>query len=442
MKSLAPTLFCVGTNHESAGVEVRESLYLSHDELDKALPALIEKHSLQEVMVLATCNRLEIYGVLKKAEVTSDHLTSIFKDLQINAGRNPDRTDPDLDHHSYKYLGYEAASHAFSVASGLDSLVLGETQITGQFKKASQYAIETATMGPVLKRMSQECFASSKKVRTQTDISKKPVSISHAAVDLANRVYGHISDYRVLIIGAGEMAEVAAKYTLKYNPKELHVVNRTLRNAETLVGALGTGKAYGWEDLLDILPSCDIVISSTAAHDYILTAEQLKASQKRRDNKPTFLVDIALPRDIDPKCSELDDVYLFDIDDLRQVVGENYDERKKAAETGKELIKTNADYFIGWMNNLNLKPALAQFQDYLEVLFEQEQQKSLKKGPLATLSEDQKTAMERMLKSIAKKISGDAGRTIHSPPIGCFSEDLANALVNMFRTKSKPKKET
>ena len=381
MKNHTPTLFCVGTNHESTGLEIRESLYLSHEDLDKALPSVVKKHSLREVMVLATCNRLEIYGVLQRDEVSRDHLNEIFRDLQIAAGRDPSKADPELDHHAYKYLGREAACHAFSVASGLDSLVLGETQITGQFKNASQYALESATMGPVLKRMAQECFSSSKKVRTQTDISKKPVSISHAAVDLANRVYGHISNYRVLIIGAGEMAEVAAKYTMKYQPKELHVVNRTLGNAEKLVHALGFGRAYGWEQLLEILPHCDIIISSTAAHDYILSAANVQKSQKRRDHKPTFLIDIALPRDIDPKCSELEDVYLFDIDDLRQVVGENYEERKKAATAGKLLIEANADNFMAWMNNLSLKPALAHFRSYLDRLVTQEQAKSLRKGP-------------------------------------------------------------
>ena len=294
-------------------------------------------------------------------------------------------------------------------------------------------------MGPILKRMAQEAFSSSKKVRTQTDISKRPVSISHAAIDLANRVYGHIKDYRVLIIGAGEMAEVAAKYAIKYNPKELHVVNRTLKNAEKLVESLGEGKAYSWENLYDLLPVCDVVISSTSAHDYILSKENLVRSQQKRDNQPTFIVDIALPRDIDPDCSDLDDVYLFDIDDLKQVVGENFEERRKAADVGKGLVKQNAENFFIWMNSQNLKPALAGFRGYLDTLFNQEMQKSLKKGPLSDLSEDQIKAISSMLNSISNKINGDAGRHIRKPPESIYAEDLASALTILFpQQKRKP----
>ena len=440
MSEHLPVLFCVGSNHESAALDVRESLYLSPEELDTAIPKLIEKHHIKEVMVLSTCNRLELYGVVNREEVTKSHLSEIFADLQTLSGKEfPETLSLEADQHSYSYTNTSAAEHAFSVAAGLDSLVLGETQITGQFKDSFAHFSDKGLMGPILKRMAQEAFSSSKKDRTQTDISKRPVSISHAAIDLANRVYGHIKDYRVLIIGAGEMAEVAAKYAIKYNPKELHVVNRTLKNAEKLVESLGEGKAYSWENLYDLLPVCDVVISSTSAHDYILSKENLVRSQQKRDNQPTFIVDIALPRDIDPDCSDLDDVYLFDIDDLKQVVGENFEERRKAADVGKGLVKQNAENFFIWMNSQNLKPALAGFRGYLDTLFNQEMQKSLKKGPLSDLSEDQIKAISSMLNSISNKINGDAGRHIRKPPESIYAEDLASALTILFpQQKRKP----
>ncbi|SME94230.1 glutamyl-tRNA reductase [Pseudobacteriovorax antillogorgiicola] len=432
MSDKLPVLFCVGTNHESAGLDFRETLYLERDEIDASLPKVMEVHGIREVMVLSTCNRLEVYGVLDRSEVDSKHLIDLFVDLQRFSPNPKKELEIEIKNHCYQFLNMDAAQHAFSVASGLDSLVLGETQITGQFKDATNAAQAKGTLGPILKRLTQESFSSSKKVRSKTDISKRPVSISHAAIDLANRVYGHIKDYHVLIIGAGEMAEVAAKYAIKYKPKSLSVVNRTLKNAERLVNELGFGNAYGWEDLHEILPTCDIVISSTAAHDFILTKEHVERSQQIRDGRSTFMVDIALPRDLDPKCSDLDDVYLFDIDDLKQVVGENFEERRKAAEKGKTIIQENAENFLVWMGSQKLKPALAGFRNYMDTLFEQEKNKSLSKGPLQSLSDEQRQSIDMLLKSIANKMSGDASRNVRHPPEGVYAEDLAESLLTLF----------
>ncbi|MCX6129111.1 MAG: glutamyl-tRNA reductase [Proteobacteria bacterium] len=432
MADKAPILFCVGTNHESAGLDFRESLYLSRDEIDFALPKLITKHDLREVLVLSTCNRLEIYGVLENADLSSHQLKDIFIDLQRFCPVPKADLDEEIKHHSYQYQHKEVARHAFSVASGLDSLVLGETQITGQFKDAAQFAFESGTLGPILKRLTQEAFSASKKVRSNTDIGKKPVSISHAAIDLANRVYGDIADCKVLIIGAGEMAEIAAKYLLKYKPKQLFICNRSKIRAENLVEKIGTGLVYPWEELQEVLILADVVISCTAAHDLILDKARIELSQRARNNKPVFLIDIALPRDIDKECSKLDDVYLFDIDDLKQVVGENYDERRKAAEKGRVIIVEHAENFSKWMHNLNLKPALGSFRDYLQSLMMQEFQKSFNRAPLNNLDESQLKAVEAMLRSVINKVNADAARAVHNPPEGYNAEFMADALKNLF----------
>ncbi|WP_176736348.1 glutamyl-tRNA reductase [Oligoflexus tunisiensis] len=431
MAEKVPILFCVGTNHESAGLDFRETLFLSREEIDVSLPQVIQKHGLREVMVLSTCNRLELYGVMDSSELTSHHLREVFIDLQRFCPNPKKELDEEIKHRSYHYLHKDAARHAFSVASGLDSLVLGETQITGQFKNAAQFAQESGTLGPILKRLTQEAFSSSKKVRSNTDIGKKPVSISHAAIDLANRVYGDIADCRVLIIGAGEMAEVAAKYLLKYNPRELFVCNRTLARAEGLVEKIGIGIAYPWEELNEVLTLADVVISCTAANEIVLDKPRIQRSQTAR-NKPVFLIDIALPRDIDKACAELEDVYLFDIDDLKQVVGENYEERRRAAEKGKQIIVENAEGFDKWLSNLNLKPALGSFREYLDALVAQEFQKSFGRSPLNSLDENQIKAAEAMLKSIVNKINGDAARVVHNPPVGYTSESMAEALKSLF----------
>ena len=432
MADNTPTLFCVGTNHESAGLDFRESLFLSREEINYALPQLIAKHGLKEVLVLSTCNRLEVYGVVENTEITAHQLKDIFIDLQKFCPNQRKELDEEIKHRSYQHTQKEAARHAFSVASGLDSLVLGETQIAGQFKDAAQFALEGETLGPVLKRMTQEAFAASKKVRTNTDIGKKPVSISHAAIDLANRVYGQLKNCRVLIIGAGEMAEIAAKYLIKYQPKQVFVCNRTLTRAENLVAKVGIGIAYPWEELNEVLPLADVIISCTGANEIILDMARMQKSQHNRSNKAIFLIDIALPRDIDPKCTEIEDVYLFDIDDLKQVVGENFEERKKAAEIGRHIIIENADSFEKWMSSRTLKPTLATFRDYLENLVKQEMQKSFSRAPLNQLDENQYKALDAMLKSIISKMAGDVGRSVHNPTEDFDSTELTGALKILF----------
>lgn len=432
MAEITPTLFCVGTNHESAGLDFRESLFLSREEINYALPQLIAKHSLTEVLVLSTCNRLEVYGVVEDPDITPHQLKDIFIDLQRFCPNQKKELDEEIKHRSYQHTQKEAARHAFSVASGLDSLVLGETQIAGQFKDAAQFALERATLGPVLKRMTQEAFAASKKVRSNTDIGKKPISISHAAIDLANRVYGQLKNCRILIIGAGEMAEIAAKYLLKYQPKQVFICNRTLSRAENLVAKVGIGIAYPWEELNEVLPLADVIISCTGANEIILDKARMQKSQHHRSNRAIFLIDIALPRDIDPKCTEIEDVYLFDIDDLKQVVGENFEERKKAAALGRTIIIDNADAFEKWLYSRSLKPTLATFRDYLETLAKQEMAKSLSRSPLNQLDENQIKALDSMLKSIVSKMAGDVGRSVHNPTEDFESTQLTEALKILF----------
>lgn len=436
MTNRSPILFCVGTNHESAGLDFRETLYLEREDIDIALPKLIAKHSIQEAFVLSTCNRLEIYGVLAHQEIDIMALKQIFIDLQHLAPTQKIELEKEIRNHSYSYKDIESVTHAFSVAAGLDSLVLGETQITGQFKDAVQHAIHTKTLGPILNRMTQEALSAAKKVRSQTDISRKPVSISHAAIDLANRLYGNISEHNVLIIGAGEMSTIAAKYATKYKPKQLFLCNRTLARAQDLAKQLEYGQAFAWDELSELLVEADIIISSTSAHEFIIDKHKLMKAQSKRANRPSFLVDIALPRDIDPACGELDDVYLFDIDDLKQVVGENYEERKKAAEKGRELIDKAAENFTQWVDKLSLKPAMADFRTYLENLFEQEMKKSISKTSLNNLNDIQTQALEKMLASIANKITGDVGRGLKDFDSAIEQSEAIEVLNKFFSTHS------
>lgn len=432
MKRNIPTLFCVGINHESAGLDFRESLYLEPEQIEDAIPALTKKHQISELMALSTCNRLEIYGVIDASETSGNHLKEIFIDLQSMTDASKSDLADEIRKHSYHHTHYEAAKHAFSVSSGLNSLVLGETQIAGQFKKAAAKADSQGLLGPILKRLTQEAFAASKKIRSQTDISRRPVSISHAAIDLANRLFGQVSDHKLLIVGAGEMAEIAAKYALKYKPKDLFIVNRTYEKAVTLTENLGQGEAFSWDELSALLVRADIIICSTAANGLIITKDMMTKAQKARGQKPSFLIDIALPRDIAPACSDLEEVFVFDIDDLKQVVDENYEQRRNAAKQGIALIDESAKGFTHWLNHIDLKPALSDYRKYLERLFEQELTKSLARGALSEIDTNQEQALKRLLKSVMDKMCGDAAISIHNPPNNIPQEMLAASLATMF----------
>lgn len=428
-------IFCVGANHNSAGMDFRERLFVSEEQLVQSLPELRTRHQLLELMVVSTCNRFELYGVIETDSFTAEDMFTLLSHLEQSKGNGNIREG--IRQHCYTYTGIDTLNHMFSVASGLDSLVLGETQITGQFKDAAQFAQTHQLMGSILNKLTQDALNVAKKVRTHTDIGKKPVSISHAAIDLANRVYGNISNHTVLIIGAGEMASVAAKNVIKYNPKSLFVVNRTVENAERIVKELQTGQAYPLDQLNNILPLADIIISSTSADHAVITKAMIEKVLVQRQHRPLFLIDIALPRDIEPACAQLDDIYLFDIDDLKQVVAEHVEERRLAAEKAKGMVIERAGSSMKWIGALNIKPALSHFRSYLDDLINREIDRTLSRSHLQNLSAEQVDAIRSLLQSIAGKISSDASARVRTPPDGFFQEQLAAALTVLFPMPSK-----
>lgn len=431
-----PLIFCAGANHNSARLELREALFVKQEELVTMLPALKQRWGLNELFMISTCNRLEMYGVVEE-DHDDDRIFDIYTSLQSSkSGQRPaDREE--LRQHMYIFRDQQAIEHMFAVTSGVDSLVLGETQITGQFKEAVQFASNLNILGGIFNRLSQDALSIAKKIRTHTDISKKPVSISHAAIDLANRVYGNIADHTVLIIGAGEMASIAAKYAIKYKPKSLYIVNRTLARAHQVVSDLGFGQAHALDSLNDILPLADIIISSTSAEQHILDRKKIERMQYVRQHRPLFLIDIALPRDIDPACADLDDIYLFDIDDLKQVVAEHVEGRRLAAEQARTMIAARAEDCLRWIDSLSLKPALSGFREYLDDLFEREVQRTLNKEQFQNLTEDQLGSLRTLLHSVAQKISSDASLRVMTPPEGYFQEQLASALTALFPKPNK-----
>ena len=412
---------------------MRESLFLDSETIIELLPGVMKNFDIEEAFVISTCNRFELIGVMSQIPEDEDHLHKVFQDLQVQGKKQGDDiTLSALKENTYGLLKERAVRHIFSVASGLDSLVIGETQITGQFKKAVDAAKKHGTLGPILTRMTQEALRTSGKVRTHTEIGEKPVSISHAAIDLANRVYGHISEHNVTILGAGEMSVLAAKNAIKHQPKSLSIVNRTEEKAKQLVKELNAGAAYPLTDLETVLKKSDIVVSSTAADNFIISAQLIKLVQKVRHHQPLFLIDISLPRNIEPKCSDIDNVYLFDIDDLQQVVSEHIEERRLAAEKAEGIVIDSGIHFENWLNHLSLKPALSGFRSYLDSLMQKEIEKTLKKEIYSGLDDSQISGIRKLLTSIAGKISADAGTRVQAPPEGFYKEQLAQALSALF----------
>ncbi|MEZ4743500.1 MAG: glutamyl-tRNA reductase [Bdellovibrionota bacterium] len=358
-----------------------------------------------------------LHGITKQAK----------KQLQFN---------PDVIRNStYLLHGRDAIRHIFSVAASIDSLIIGETQITGQFKNAITIAKEAETLGSILDRLAQEALFAAKKIRSQTLISQKTVSISHAALDLSKKVFENLSEQKILIIGTGEMGQVAAKYARKYQPKELFIVNRTLSKARDLVEQLSYGCGFSLTELPSLLTKADIVISATSKEGHIINRNILEEVHRKRAGRTLFLVDIALPRDIEQSCADFDEVYLFDIDDLKQVVDENSEVRKKAAIEAQGMVQEHTENFLQWLEAHAVKPAISKFNNYLNELFTKELERSLNKGPLNSITPSQREALNTFIHSIKTKMGGDIARSLNNPPNMIEKEKLVEAINILFAEK-------
>lgn len=437
MTEAKPLLFLLGANHRTAPMELREKLYIAEDHLAALLPQVKERFGFMELAAISTCNRFELMGVVNGSPGYASTVFEAFLDLHRSTAETRSASDDAIRAALYLHVDQDALNHIFRVAASLDSLVLGETQITGQFKDAIALATKTNIIGPTLTRLSQDALATAKKVRTQTAIGKKHVSISHAAIELAQKVFGHLGDHKFMIIGAGEMSQVAAKYVLSYKPKALFVVNRTFERAEKLVKDLGFGEAFSLDDLPQLLGQVDVVLSSTAAPEHVLEETMVRRAQSARRRRPLVLLDIAMPRDIDPVCGKIEDVYLFDIDDLQQIVGANLEERKKAAHEAQELVEKSVGAFVAWQRTHAVKPALAHFRLYLEELVAKELSRTLGREIFRDQPK-QVESIKALADAIASKIAADAARTVTAPPDGYYAEQLADALRALFQPKKDP----
>jgi glutamyl-tRNA reductase len=384
-------LFTIGISHHTAPIEIREKVAISRTEYSERARELCALPGMEEVIILGTCNRTEIYCLSTEAgkiEVAD----WIHRVNDIPAG--------ELEEHFYSFEGEDAARHLIRVASGLDSLVLGETQILGQLKDAWQQAHDAESLGKVLDRLFQHTFAAAKSIRTSSGISEHPVSVAYTAVVLARQIFGQLRSKTVVLVGAGEMVQLCGRYLSDHGIENLLIVNRSLDKAEELAAEMNA-TAMTLDRLDEALPQADILISSTASPDAVIRKNDIKAALKKRRHRPMFLVDIAVPRDIEPEVSRLKDVYLFTIDDLQQVVDGNMQQRSKAAESASADIDEAVAGFMRWLYGIRAARTLKRIRTQSHQFEKELTDRAIRK---LHAGQDAKEVLEQLTNTLTNKI--------------------------------------
>lgn len=384
-----------GVNHKTTPLAVREQLAVSGG-YGEPLARLAGLPGCREAYLLSTCNRVEVLVVMEP-EADPDQVVPAFL---FGSAVQP----VDYPKYLYSYQGQEAIHHLFMVAASLDSMIVGEAQILGQIKEAYRHAAADGVTGPVLNKLLHKSFSVAKRVRTETRIGSAAVSISYAAVELARKIFGDLRDKKVLLVGAGEMAELAAEHLVGQGVAEVTVANRTLANGVALAKRF-QGRAVALDELLVELERADIVISSTGARGVILERDQLGPIMRARRNRPIFFIDIAVPRDLDPAINELDNIYLYDIDDLTNVVEMNKSEREREAISARRIVDEEALKFEGWLRGLALGPTIAALRSKGDAICRAELERTLPR--LGELSAGQRKALDKMCGAICSRLLHD-----------------------------------
>jgi glutamyl-tRNA reductase len=394
----------LGLNHKTAPVALRECLAFSPDETSAVLRAFQESPVISEAVLVSTCNRVEILMATEdksSAVRTAKMFLSEFKKLPASQ----------FEKSLYIHKGDDAVRHMFRVASSLDSMVVGEPQILGQIKEAYKMATLKKTSGVILNKLFHRTFFVAKRVRSETGIGDHAVSISYAAIELGRKIFGAFEGKKVLLIGAGEMAELVVDHLIRNKVGNILVANRTFENGVKLAKRF-KGEAIRFEEIADSLPRVDIVISSTSSTDYVVTREQVKAIIRRRRNRPIFFIDIAVPRDIDPEINRLTNSYVYDIDDLKGVIDESIENRKNEAVKGERIVDEAVIGFRQWYDNLDVVPTIVALRNKMDGIAKAETRKTL--HALKHLSDDDRQAIIRMTSAMINKILHDPTQLLKS----------------------------
>ena len=388
----------IGMNHASAPIELRECMAKDPEGASYALASMRDSECVKEGLFLSTCNRVEVVFTTPDPKEAKRSVISIMSRL----GNLPEH---DFVSNLYTFEGMEAVRHIYRVASSLDSMIVGEPQILGQIKEAYYQAASRAkTSGVILNRLMHKAFHVAKRVKTETGISEAAVSISYAAVELAKKIFYDLKGKKILLIGAGEMAELAAKHLMNQGVDSLIVANRSFHKAVQVAEPFN-GKAVLFDEIESQIVDVDIVISSTASTEYVVKQKPAKNILKKRRNRPLFFIDIAVPRDIEPSVNDLENIYLYDIDDLKEVIAENTFQRKNEALKAERIITEEVISFEKWLKTLSVVPTIVSLKEKVEEIRKAEIEKSL--NNLGDLTPVQQQVIETLTVSLADKILND-----------------------------------
>src|SRR5437867_10176517 len=413
-------LALVGLSHKTAPVEIRERLAFSNDALRSALTSLVVRRAVNEAMLLATCDRVEVVAESPDERLIRDFICE-FHQISHDS----------VSSHLYSYRNMDAIRHVFRVTSSLDSMLIGEPQILGQVKEAYRVATDAGAIGLHLSALMNRAFAVAKRVRSETGISQSAVSISYAAVELARKIFGDLSGKTVMIIGASKMGELAAKHLKRNGVSSVLVTNRTFERAVE-VAKVFEGAAIPFEHFIDHIDRADIVISSTGAPHFVITKPMAEQLIHNRRNRPVFFIDIAVPRDIDPGVNDIDNAFLYDIDDLQQVIDSNLKERLKEASRAEQIIDMEVRNFCTKMQSREVAPLIVQLRDTMEKQRrdEIERQRRL----LRDLTPEQLSAVDQITQSFMNKILHHAiaqlKENAHDPQTADFA-DIVRKIFNI-----------
>jgi glutamyl-tRNA reductase len=391
-----PEIVLLGINHKTAPVELRECIAFSGDESITALQTLHRQPDINEVLLFSTCNRVELLFV------TDDKTRTISATKDFIAEYNKIPLEQ-FDDALYIHEGNEAVRHVFRVASSLDSMMVGEPQILGQIKEAYRMATEMKSSGVILNRLLHRTFFVAKRIRTETGIGDHAVSISYAAVELGRKIFGNLVGKTILLVGAGEMAELAVEHLIRNKASEIYVANRTFENGVELAKKFN-GKPIRFEEITNFLESIDIVISSTGSAEFVITRDQVKSVIRKRRNRPIFFIDIAVPRDIDPRVNRLTNSYVYDIDDLQGVVDDNIEDRQHEAIKGERIIDEAVIGFRQWYDGLEVVPTIIALRKKMESIAAAEIKKTLNSNNIPA---DSASAIHKMTAALINKILHD-----------------------------------
>lgn len=384
----------IGLNHKTAPLAVREKLFAGCQEENNLLPELAAVSGVRESMFLSTCNRIEVLTCTDGQDGTVQKVRDF---LAKSGGLTPQESIDCL----YVYCDEDAVRHLFRVASSLDSLVMGETQILGQVKNAYRQALEKNSTGAVMNRLLHRAFRTAKRVRSETAIAVNPVSVSFAAVTLAKKIFGSLAGKKVLLIGAGEMAELTGMHLASNGVAGIIIANRSPAQALTLAEKFH-GRAVSLDALEEALIEADIVISSTGAPSYIVSADLIRKLHHKRKNRLLFLIDIAVPRDIDPLAGSVENVYLYNIDNLQDIADENRNARKKEAFQAEAIVEEEVKNYINWIKELEAVPTIISLRAKVEGIVRAEMAKA--KPWLRSLDAGEQQKVENLVNSIVNKL--------------------------------------